>query len=1093
MAMLNKSGLPGLCCLVVFLGNAAVGAELDAIYNGGVAMDPSSYDNAGNWVINQVPVNNVTDQFNVVIPTGFAVAFDVDPASEINDFELASNSSLTIPGGHSLTVLDDAEIGGSIFVNSTAAVFAATGAGAAFAPGGARLFASGGGTIDIAATSFTNATLGGNNVQFSADGAGTLLDLSSLQSYTDSINSSGNRTITATNNGVIDLSNLGTITEFSSGTVGLQVASGGNINLDGLTAITGNIRIDVDNPSYALPSLDSASGLTVDLANGSTFTANAALDYTNGAVTFDGDNAGTFTASSLTNFTNSTASMASGQTLNVAPGGLTTIDGSRFMVRGGKQFGTTEVSATSFTNATLGGNNVQFSADGAGTLLDLSSLQSYIESINTGGTRTTTATNNAVIDLSNVGTITKNAGGTIAFQVASGGNINLNGLMSVVGGSFGSVRFDIDNPAYALPSLATASRLTVDLANGSTFTAGGMTDFTNGVVSFDGDAAGSFLASSLTNFAGSTASMTMGQDLNIAPGGLANIDGSRFMLRGGKQFGATEIAATTFTNNAIGGNNVQLSADGAGTLLDLSSLLSYTESINSGGTRSVTATNNGVIDLSNVGTITKIAGGTVGFQVASGGDIDLSSLTTVDGGTFGSVRFDIDNQSYALPALMAANQMTLDLANGSTFTANAMTDFTSGAVTFNGDNPGTFQASALTNFSNSSVALAPGQNLNVAAAGLSNIDGASLSVRGGKQFGGTQVTATTFTNSDFGGNNTQFSADGVGSFLDLSSLQSYIENVNSGGTRTILATNNGVIDFSNVGAVTKELGGAVLFQVESGGRIDFGALNTTGNVTYAADGPQSSITVTGTINLSPQSSFTLTDGATLEVGKDLLFAATNESQVDLDAGIVEVISAQATFLEAGGDDLGVGGTATNNFGIGRLVIGEVGTPTMTFLTDLIDNGNRTSGKESLYLPGFGGPDGLELIDGSMLILGDINAYALVDGVMTHLNSLIPAGSNTAAFSGGSIANTFPADFDLDADVDADDLAIWQTNYGTQSGASFEDGDADKDGDVDGTDFMLWQRFHTGDLSSRISNVAVPEPTALLLLLGFSPICCRRQK
>ncbi|MEQ8837234.1 MAG: hypothetical protein RID07_10565, partial [Lacipirellulaceae bacterium] len=578
-----------------------------------------------------------------------------------------------------------------------------------------------------------------------------------------------------------------------------------------------------------------------------------------------------------------------------------------------------------------------------------------------------------------------------------------------------------------------------------------------------------------------------------APGGLTTIDGSRFMLRGGKQFGATEVTATTFNNTTLGGNNVQLSADGAGTLLDLSSLLSYTESINSGGTRTVAATNNGVIDLSNVGTITKNAGGTIGFQVASGGNIDLSSLTDITGGTFGSVRFDIDNASYALANLMTVNRTTVDLANGSMFTANAMTDFTNGSVTFEGDNPGTFQAAALTNFSGSSVWLAPGQNLNVNAAGLSNIDSASLSVRGGKQFGATEVTATTFTNSGQGGNSTQFAADGAGSRLDLSSLQSYTENVNSGGTRMVMATNNGVIDFSNVGTVTKEFGGAVRFQVESGGRIDFGALNTTGNVTYAADGPQSSIAVSGTINLSLQSSLTLTDGATLEVGKDLLFAATNESQVDLDAGIVEVVSAQATFLEVGGDDLGVGGTATDNFGIGRLVIGETGAPTMTFLTDLIDNGNRTSGKEALYLPGFGGPDGLELIDGSMLILGDINAYALVGGVMTHLNALIPSGSNTVAFSGGSIANTFPADFDLDADVDADDLAIWQANYGTLTGASFEDGDADKDGDVDGTDFMLWQRFHTGDLSSRIANVAVPEPSAVFLFLGLLPIYLRRQR
>jgi len=40
------------------------------------------------------------------------------------------------------------------------------------------------------------------------------------------------------------------------------------------------------------------------------------------------------------------------------------------------------------------------------------------------------------------------------------------------------------------------------------------------------------------------------------------------------------------------------------------------------------------------------------------------------------------------------------------------------------------------------------------------------------------------------------------------------------------------------------------------------------------------------------------------------------------------------------------------------------------------------------------------------------------------------------------------DIDIDGDVDLDDLAVLLTNYGTPSGATFEDGDLDGDGDVD---------------------------------------------
>ncbi|QDT00577.1 beta strand repeat-containing protein [Adhaeretor mobilis] len=1064
-------------CLVLscLLGNAQ-SAELTAVYEGDELGDPSSYKAAGNWDINQAPLNNVTDQFNVEIPTGHGVLFDVDPASQINDFTLASGSTLTVPGGHSLTVLDDALIGGGITADSTTALFQATGAGAAFAPEGAQLFATNGGTVRVAATMFTNTALSGNATQFSSSGAGSLLDLTSLLSYADSRNSNGTRSISASNNGVIDLSNLGTIAKTGSGVIGIQVASGGNVNLDGLTTVTGATRIDVDNPTYALPSLTTASGLTVDLANGSSFTANDALDYTEGAVTFEGDDAGTFTATSLTNFTNSTASMTAGQDLNVAAGGLTTINGSRFLLRGGKQYGATQITATTFNNEYFTGNTTQFSADGTGTLLDLSSLQSYADSRNSNGTRSISASNNGVIDLSNVGTITKTASGVIGIQVASGGNVNLDGLTTVTG----ATRIDVDNPTYALPSLTTASGLTVDLANGSSFTANDALDYTEGAVTFEGDDAGTFTATSLTNFTNSTASMTAGQDLNVAAGGLTTINGSRFLLRGGKQYGATQITATTFNNEYFTGNTTQFSADGTGTLLDLSSLQSYADSRNSNGTRSISASNNGVIDLSNVGTITKTASGVIGIQVASGGNVNLDGLTTVTGAT----RIDVDNPTYALPSLTTASGLTVDLANGSSFTANDALDYTEGAVTFEGDDAGTFTATSLTNFTNSTASMTAGQNLNVAAGGLTTINGSRFLLRGGKQYGATQITATTFNNEYFTGNTTQFSADGTGTLLDLSSLQSYADSRNSNGTRSIIASNNGVIDLSNVGTITKTASGGIGIQVESGGRIDLANLNTAGVVSISADGPQSTLAVSGNINLSPQSSLTLTDGAKLEVGKDLLYATTNEAQVNLDAGIVEVISVQATFLEAGGDDLGVGGTATNNFGIGRLIVGETGTPTMTFLTDLIDNGNRTSGKEALYLPGFGGPDGLELIDGSMLVLGDINAYALVNGVMTHLNSLFSVGSNVAAFSGGTIARTFPADFDFDADVDGDDLATWNSNYGTQTGADFSDGDADKDTDVDGFDFILWQRFHTGSTPSTAANVTVPEPSTLVLALGL---------
>jgi hypothetical protein len=85
----------------------------------------------------------------------------------------------------------------------------------------------------------------------------------------------------------------------------------------------------------------------------------------------------------------------------------------------------------------------------------------------------------------------------------------------------------------------------------------------------------------------------------------------------------------------------------------------------------------------------------------------------------------------------------------------------------------------------------------------------------------------------------------------------------------------------------------------------------------------------------------------------------------------------------------------------------------------------------------------------------------------------------------------PADFNEDGDVDQDDLAFWQTGYGTQTGALKANGDADLDGDVDGRDYLIWQRnFAPGSLSA---TTAVPEPsTGILLFVAMMAVGrCRR--
>jgi hypothetical protein len=80
------------------------------------------------------------------------------------------------------------------------------------------------------------------------------------------------------------------------------------------------------------------------------------------------------------------------------------------------------------------------------------------------------------------------------------------------------------------------------------------------------------------------------------------------------------------------------------------------------------------------------------------------------------------------------------------------------------------------------------------------------------------------------------------------------------------------------------------------------------------------------------------------------------------------------------------------------------------------------------------------------------------------------------------------DFDFDTDVDLDDLAIWQANFGT--GTLHVQGDADLDGDVDGQDFLQWQQevasiigTGSGAGANLLAISSVPEPATGVLLLG----------
>ncbi len=85
------------------------------------------------------------------------------------------------------------------------------------------------------------------------------------------------------------------------------------------------------------------------------------------------------------------------------------------------------------------------------------------------------------------------------------------------------------------------------------------------------------------------------------------------------------------------------------------------------------------------------------------------------------------------------------------------------------------------------------------------------------------------------------------------------------------------------------------------------------------------------------------------------------------------------------------------------------------------------------------------------------------------------------------AGAVVGDADGDGDVDAFDLGIWQTQFGT-TGDDLT-ADFDFDGDVDAFDLGLWQtNFGTG-----VQGAAVPEPAMLSLLTGGLSLLVTRRR
>jgi len=237
------------------------------VFNG--AGDGTSWSDANNWDGGQIPTGS--GLFTVVIPTGFTVRFDVPTTVEVNEFSLEAGSTLEFREDAVLTNLELRSLGATNIggvIDTQGGNFFAEGAGVQFSSNQARIIASQGAQVTIAAPTYSSTGLTGGGILFSADGAGTVLDLSAVTSLDAGFNSaafSGTQVqvVTATNGGQVNLSGVMTITapvdpEDRVDFVLSDATSG--IDLSGLQTIDNGTGV-------GLTRFELSNGATLDLPN----------------------------------------------------------------------------------------------------------------------------------------------------------------------------------------------------------------------------------------------------------------------------------------------------------------------------------------------------------------------------------------------------------------------------------------------------------------------------------------------------------------------------------------------------------------------------------------------------------------------------------------------------------------------------------------------------------------------------------------------------------------------------------------------------------------------------------------------------------
>ena len=536
-------------------------------------------------------------------------------------------------------------------------------------------------------------------IDVKSDGAGSRIDLSRLRSFSDSYGGSANSenrysTLTATNGGsvlsgalatlngvhviadgdsAVDTAQITALTGYSALTLS---KAGVTFDFSGLTAAEQAV-ITVDGASASFPNITSLDGTSVFVSGGSTVAFPNVTEYANTAQ-FD----------HLTRVLRAT-----GQGSRLDLSGLTSIDnGLRY---------NTHLSIEASAGASVDLRNVvritdpdqgdqrfrtvDLKVDGAGSLLDLSRLESFSDSYagsasNENRYSTLAAQNSGIVRsgvLSTLVGVHLSISGEALVDTAQITAITGYGALSLTG-SGGAPHFDFGALTDAPQSTLTINGATVDFTNltridgANIFVSGGVTVAFPSVTSYVNDVAIDHLSRTL-QVSGAGSVLDLGNVASITNGQRYNTHLNLQAMSGGQlRLGAV----TTIVDPSSGDvryRSVDVVADGPQSRVDLTSLTTFSDPY-AGSTASenlfstLATRNGGTIHAPNLRTLIG-----VNVSLTAPDSLELDTIETLQ---FGQLTLSGSGASYRFPMLAMVDGTNFMISGGASALLPAVTSIT---------------------------------------------------------------------------------------------------------------------------------------------------------------------------------------------------------------------------------------------------------------------------------------------------------------------------------------------------------------------------------------------------------------------------------